>query len=105
MSRKPVRVRSNIDIDPLREQKTRKFLTTSAFPSEPSRNLAISAPDAPGVSTSHLGGTEHSNQQQVEVGEHRVLPRSTVRRGTADFDLTAAGLYRPSATSAVELLI
>jgi len=48
--------------------------------------------------------TEHGNQQQVEVGEHRVLPRSTVRIGTADFDLSAPAPYRP-ATSAVELLI
>src|SRR5579859_54874 len=49
--------------------------------------------------------TEHSNQQQVEVGEHRVPPRSTVRIGTADFDLTATGPYPPAATSAVELFI
>src|SRR5579859_848372 len=49
--------------------------------------------------------TEHSNQQQVEVGEHRVPPRSTVRIGTADFDLTATGPYLPAATSAVELFI
>jgi hypothetical protein len=47
-----------------------------------------------------VSGTEHGNQQQVEVGEHRVLHRSTVRIGTADFDLTTAGPYE-----AVELLI
>ena len=44
--------------------------------------------------------TEHSNQQQVEVGEHRGPLGSTARIGTADFDLAAIGPYE-----AVELLI
>ena len=52
-----------------------------------------------------VSGTEHSNQQQVEVGEHRGPFGSTARIGTADFDLTAAGPYRRIAASAVELLI
>ena len=52
-----------------------------------------------------VSGTEHRNQQQVEVGEHRGPLGSTVRTGTADFDLTATGPYRRAATSAVELLI
>jgi hypothetical protein len=52
-----------------------------------------------------VSGTEHSNQQQVAVGEHRVPPRSTLRIGAADFDLTASITYRRDATSAVELLI
>ena len=34
-----------------------------------------------------------------------VPPRSTVRIGTADFDLTAAVAYRRATTPAVELLI
>src|SRR5205085_12046030 len=49
--------------------------------------------------------TEHGNQQQVEVGEHRVPPGSTVRIGTADFDLTVTRPYLTAATPAVELLI
>ena len=48
---------------------------------------------------------EHRNQQQVEVGEHRVPPRSTVRTGTADFDLTTTHTYPTATTSGVELLI
>jgi hypothetical protein len=48
--------------------------------------------------------TEHGNQQQVEVGEHRGPLGSTARIGTADFDPPATGPYR-RATSAVELLI
>jgi len=44
--------------------------------------------------------TEHRNQQQVEVGEHRGPLWSTARIGTADFDLTAVGPDK-----AVELLI
>jgi len=51
-----------------------------------------------------VGSTEHRNQQQVEVGEHRGPLGSTARTGTADFDLTAPGPYL-GATSAVELLI
>jgi len=47
----------------------------------------------------------NGNQQQVEVGEHRVPPRSTVRIGTADFDLTATRTYPTATASAVELLI
>jgi hypothetical protein len=47
-----------------------------------------------------VSGTEHRNQQQVEVGEHRGPLRSTARIGTADFDLTAVGPYK-----SVELLI
>jgi hypothetical protein len=50
-----------------------------------------------------VSGTEHRNQQQVEVGEHRGPLRSTARIGTADFDLTAAGPYKTA--KAVELLI
>src|SRR5579859_4276525 len=65
--------------------------------------------DAPGVLSrlrqEIVSGTEHGNQQQVEVGEHRVPPRSTVRIGTADFDLAASSPYRPDTPSAVELLI
>ena len=52
-----------------------------------------------------VSGTEHSNQQQVEVGEHRGPLGSTARIGAADFDLTAAGPYLRTTTSAVELLI
>src|SRR5436190_3108103 len=65
--------------------------------------------DAPGVlrrlRQEIVSRTEHSNQQQVEVGEHRVPPGSTVRIGTADFDLTAARPYPTATTTAVELLI
>jgi len=50
-----------------------------------------------------VSGTEHRNQQQVEVGEHRGPQWSTARIGTADFDLTAAGPYTTAKT--VELLI
>jgi len=50
-----------------------------------------------------VGSTEHRNQQQVEVGEHRGPQWSTARIGTADFDLTAAGPYKTA--KAVELLI
>ena len=61
----------------------------------------------PGVPGPHrqeiVGGAEHRNQQQVEVGEHRGPLRSTARIGTADFDLTAAGPYKTA--KAVELLI
>ena len=46
-----------------------------------------------------VSGTEHSNQQQVEVGEHRGPLGSTARIGAADFDLTASGPYL-GATSA-----
>ena len=47
-----------------------------------------------------IGDAEHSNQQQVELGEHRGPLGSTARLGTADFDLAAVGPYK-----AVELLI
>ena len=40
-----------------------------------------------------VGEAENSNQQQVEVGEHRGPLGSTVRYGTADFDLAAFNPY------------
>ena len=52
-----------------------------------------------------VSSTEHSNQQQVEVGEHRGPLGSTARIGAADFDLTAPGPYLAATASAVELLI
>jgi hypothetical protein len=43
-----------------------------------------------------VGGAEHRNQQQIEVGEHRGPSRSSVRESTADFDLPA---YEPFSTA------
>lgn len=40
-----------------------------------------------------VSGTEHRNQQQVEVGEHRGPLGSTARLGTADFDPAAPNPY------------
>ena len=42
-----------------------------------------------------VSGTEHRNQQQVEVGEHRGPLGSTARLGTADFDLLRS-ILRPT---------
>jgi hypothetical protein len=56
-----------------------------------------------GRKSSAVQNTEIS--KQVEVGEHRVPPRSTVRLGTADVDLTTTHTYPTAAASAVELLI
>jgi hypothetical protein len=67
--------------------------------------------DPPGVSwlvgQEIVGGAEHRNQQQVEVGEHRgSSSESAVTESTADFDLTVYVPFRPRRPQrAVELLI
>ena len=67
--------------------------------------------DSPGVSwlggQEIVGGAEHRNQQQVEVGEHRgSLLESAVTERTADFDLTVYVPFQPARPQqAVALLI
>src|SRR5215210_1460163 len=51
-----------------------------------------------------VGGAEHADQQQVEVGEHRGPLRSTVTTAHRRLRPAATGPY-PAAASAVELLI
>jgi hypothetical protein len=66
--------------------------------------VSQATPGVPGSCRQEIvGGAEHRNQQQVEVGEHRGPLGSTERLGTADFDLTAVGPYKTA--KAVELLI
>jgi len=53
-----------------------------------------------------VGGAEHRNEQQVEVGVHRGPHRSSVRDSTADFDPAAYVTSRPTGPApAVERLI
>jgi hypothetical protein len=47
-----------------------------------------------------VGGAEHRNQQQIELGDHRGPPGSALALSTADVDLPA---YVPSSTAATAL--
>jgi hypothetical protein len=68
--------------------------------------IGDASPGVPGpIGQEIVGGAEHRNQQQVEVGEHRGPQGRRRGIGTADFDPLPYVPFQPTTATAVELLI